>query len=149
MKRRNRLIPILALLAGAAFVQHADAASSLTVNCTFTVSKDVRMVWVGTGAVATAITAAGSNTATLTWNIGAATLGTSYSTIGTTDGWFAATTDTLKIRNDTLTGDGLVIALTASSAGWTAAGSAGANQFVAACTANNTPPANTAAVLTA
>ena len=149
MKRLTRFLPTVALLAGAALAQHAAAATALNVNCTFTISKDVHIVWTGTGAVASAITTAGGNTADLTWAIGTATLGTSYSTIGTGDGWVAATSDTLKITNNSLTGDGVVLALTPSSTGWTAGSSAGANQFVAACTANNTPPANTAAVFTA
>ncbi len=147
MKRRNRLIPILALLAGAAIVQHADAASSLVVNTTFTVSKDVSIVWGGTGGV--------SGTAPVSWPIGLATLGASFSTVTNAlsktngAGWPLADGTTLVITNQTLTGDAVVLTVTPTSAGWAAGASAGANQFVAACTANNTPPADTAAVFTA
>lgn len=151
MKHLTRLLPVLALLVGAAIVERAEAANTtLTVNCTFTISKDVNIVWTGTGAVGTAITTAGGNTSTLTWPIGAASLNTSYSTIGTTNGWVAAVTDTLKITNSSLTTDPVDLSLVASSAGWTAAATTGTiDQFVAACTANDTPPANTAAVLAA
>ncbi len=146
-RHHSILHPMLAMLALALFAGHAEAATSLTVNCTFSISKDVTMVWTGAGTLAGL-----SGTGNITWNIGAATLGTAYSTITNADGWTGIdpTTDTLKITNNSLTGDGLDLSLTASSAGWTAAATTGTvNQFVAACTSNNTPPADTAAVLAA
>jgi hypothetical protein len=149
MKSRTIRIshPLLALVALALVAGRAEAATSLTVNCTFTIAKDVTMVWTGAGALSGL-----SGTGNITWAIGNATLGTAYSTVGSGDGWAGADTsaDTLKITNNSLTGDGLNLSLTAASTGWTAAATTGTvNQFVAACTANNTPPADTAAVLAA
>ncbi len=143
MRLRNRLIPVLALLAGAVLVQHADAATTLTVNCTFTISKDVHIVWGGTGLV--------TGTAAVTWPIGAAVLGQSYSTISQaasgdgTSHWPLADGSTLVITNNSLTADGVVLSVTATSngTGWAAAASAGANNFVAAVTPLASAPVDT------
>ncbi len=138
---RHPLLPslLLVLLTWVAVAARADAANStLNVKCTFTIASDVSIAWDGTTAA--------SGAADLAWNIGTATLSTTYSTpsLSSGSGWIgSAAGQTVTIINNSATGNAATIALNLVCGndlfpgGWTAGATPARSPFVAYCAANS------------